>query len=164
MINSVFTTFFLWHAACFENTDFSDPDLTGGDSIISVGSAWASLASGLLLAKRQVVPSKNVFASIQYDFTNRSLLAAPLFKMSSIDDIRLKPDRKIVFTIKDREETWQWQSPHLQSQMIPTGIQRVHSINVSPDNTIWLLHDDKLLTIIDQNTAKRDTYSNAIYV
>ncbi|MDO5553598.1 MAG: WD40 repeat domain-containing protein [Planctomycetia bacterium] len=72
--------FFLWPAECFEHTDFSDPRLTGGDSIQNVGSAWASLATGLLLAKRQIVPSKNVFASMQYDFTNQKIASVDLIK------------------------------------------------------------------------------------
>ncbi|MDO5581800.1 MAG: hypothetical protein Q4G69_11785, partial [Planctomycetia bacterium] len=72
--------FWLWPADCFENTDFSDPDLTGDDSIVQVGSAWISLASGLLLAKRQIVPSKNVFASIQYDFDNHQIAPVDFVK------------------------------------------------------------------------------------
>lgn len=72
--------FYLHSADCFANTDFSDPALTNGDSIVSIGSAWASLSSGLLLAKRQIVPSKNVFTSIQYDFTNHKIASVDLIK------------------------------------------------------------------------------------
>ncbi|MDO5567175.1 MAG: hypothetical protein Q4G59_11005, partial [Planctomycetia bacterium] len=91
------------------------------------------------------------------------MLAAPLFKMDSIENIRIEANRNIIFSLKDREETWQWQYPYSQSQMIPAKIQQVRSIDIAPDGTVWILHDDKQLTVIDRKTAKQDTFSNVVY-
>ncbi len=93
---------------------------------------------------------------------NTAYLAAPLFKMGPVDKIRLEQNQTIIFTTNDKEEIWQWQNPYAQTRIIRTEARQVHSIDVSPNGLIWLLHDHQL-TILDQNTENQETFPNVVY-
>ncbi len=95
---------------------------------------------------------------------NTGYLAAPLFNVGPVETIRLESNHTVIFTKNGKEETWRWQNPYEDSRMIPTNARQIHSIDLSPSGSIWLLHDDKKLTIIDPNGENRETFSNVVYM